>query len=159
MTKPICCKNEEIKIDKDNIWEGDLFGRNKVAEDFTKIITSIEQSFVLSINSSYGSGKTFFLKRWSEELKQKGEVVVFFNAWNCDFVEKPLLPFLYNFIVQLKEQNLINYDLNNDLINCKNVFCTAIKGIIENYSVINIDNLNEHKNADSLKIPKIKTLG
>ena len=53
MTKPICCKNEDMKLNKDNIWEGDLFNRNKVAEDFTKIITSIEQPFVLSINSSY----------------------------------------------------------------------------------------------------------
>lgn len=158
MTKPICCKNEEIEINKDNIWDGDLFSRNKVAEDFTKIITSIEQPFVLSINSSYGSGKTFFLKRWAEELKQKGETVVFFNAWDCDFVEKPLLPFLYNFIEQLKKQGLVKYDLKEDLINCKDVFCTAVKGIIGNYSGINIDDLNEHKNADTLKIPKIKTL-
>lgn len=158
MPKPICFKNEEIEINKDNIWYGDLFSRNKVAEDFTKIITSIEQPFVLSINSSYGSGKTFFLKRWSEELKQKGETVVFFNAWDCDFVEKPLLPFLYNFIEQLKEQGLVKYDLKEDLINCKDVFCTAVKGIIGNYSGINIDDLNEHKNADTLKIPKIKTL-
>ena len=158
MTKPICCKNEEKEISEGNIWEGDLFSRNKVAEDFTKIITSIEQPFVLSINSSYGSGKTFFLKRWAEELKQKGETVVFFNAWDCDFVKKPLLPFLYNFIEQLKEQDLVKYDLKEDLINCKDVFCTAVKGIIGNYSGINIDDLNEHKNADTLKIPKIKTL-
>lgn len=158
MTKPICFKNEEKEINKDNIWEGDLFSRNKVAEDFTKIITSIEQPFVLSINSNYGSGKTFFLKRWAEELKQNGETVIFFNAWDCDFVEKPLLPFLYNFIEQLKEQGLVQYDLKEDLINCKDVFCTAVKGIIGNYSGINIDDLNEHKNADTLKIPKIKTL-
>lgn len=158
MTKPICFKNEEKEINKDNIWEGDLFSRNKVAEDFTKIITSIEQPFVLSINSSYGSGKTFFLKRWAEELKQNEETVIFFNAWDCDFVEKPLLPFLYNFIEQLKEQGLVQYDLKEDLINCKDVFCTAVKGIIGNYSGINIDDLNEHKNADTLKIPKIKTL-
>lgn len=158
MTRPICCKNEEMEINKGNIWEGDLFSRNKVAEDFTKIITSIEQSFVLSINSSYGSGKTFFLKRWAKELKQNGETVIFFNAWDCDFVEKPLLPFLYNFIDQLKEQGLVKYDLKEDLINCKDVFCTAVKGIIGNYSGINIDDLNEHKNADTLKISKIKTL-
>lgn len=158
MTKPICCKNEEIEINKDNIWEGDLFSRNKVAEDFTKIVTSINQPYVLSINANYGSGKTFFLKRWAEELKQKGEKVVFFNAWDCDFVEKPLLPFLYNFIEQLKEQGLIEYDLKEDLMNCKDVFYNAIKGIIGNYSGINIDDLNEHKNADTLKIPRIKTL-
>lgn len=98
------------------------------------------------------------MKRWAEELKKKGEKVVFFNAWDCDFVEKPLLPFLYNFIEQLKEQGLVKYDLKEDLINCKDVFCTAVKGIIGNYSGINIDDLNEHKNADTLKIPKIKTL-
>ena len=59
---------------------------------------------------------------------------------------------------RLKEQGLVKYDLKEDLINCKDVFCTAVKGIIGNYSGINIDDLNEHKNAETLKIPKIKTL-
>ena len=158
MTKAICCKNTEKEVDKDNIWSDDLFERQKVANNFTKIIESIEQPYVLSINSRYGSGKTFFLKRWAEDLKQKGEHVVFFNAWNCDFIEKPLIPFLYNFILQLKEQNLVEYGIQEDLKNCKEVFCIAVKEIIEKYSGLNVDILNDHKNPDTLKLPTIRTL-
>lgn len=158
MTKSICCKNTEKEIDKSNIWSDDLFERQKVANNFTKIIESIEQPYVLSINSRYGSGKTFFLKRWAEDLKQKGEHVIFFNAWNCDFIEKPLIPFLYNFILQLKEQNLIKYGIQEDLKNCKEVFCIAVKEIIEKYSGLNVDILNDHKNPDTLKLPTIRTL-
>ena len=160
MTKPICLKNEEMEINKENIWEGDLFSRNKVAEDFTKIITSIEQPFVLSINSSYGSGKTFFLKRWAEELKQKGETVVFFNAWDCDFVEKPLLPFLYNFIEQLKEQNLVKYDLITDIKNCGDILFTCFKHFIFEGSngILDIDELKQKTDANSMSLPKVENL-
>lgn len=160
MTKTICCKNEEMEINKNNIWEGDLFSRNKVAEDFTKIITSIEQPFVLSINSSYGSGKTFFLKRWSEELKQNGETVIFFNAWDCDFVEKPLLPFLYNFIEQLKEQNLVKYDLITDIKNCGDILFTCFKHFIYEGSngILDIDELKQKADANSISLPKVENL-
>lgn len=160
MTKPICFKNEEMEINKENIWERDLFSRNKVAEDFTKIITSIEQPFVLSINSSYGSGKTFFLKRWAEELKQKGETVVFFNAWDCDFVEKPLLPFLYNFIEQLKEQNLVKYDLITDIKNCGDILFTCFKHFIFEGSngILDIDELKQKTDANSMSLPKVENL-
>lgn len=160
MTKPICFKNEEMEINKDNIWEGDLFSRNKVAEDFTKIITSIEQPFVLSINSSYGSGKTFFLKRWAEELKQNRETVIFFNAWDCDFVEKPLLPFLYNFIEQLKEQNLVKYDLITDIKNCGDILFTCFKHFIFEGSngILDIDELKQKTDANSMSLPKVENL-
>lgn len=160
MTKPICCKNEEVEINKDNIWEGDLFSRNKVAEDFTKIITSINQPYILSINANYGSGKTFFLKRWAEELKQKGEKVVFFNAWDCDFVEKPLLPFLYNFIEQLKQQGLVKYDFNKDVKNSINILSFWFKKLIYKSSLetLNIDDLLEKTCAHSISIPMLKSL-
>lgn len=62
----ICVKNEKLEVNKEDIWQDDLFERKTVAEDFTKIITSISQSFVLSVNAAYGSGKTFFLERWEE---------------------------------------------------------------------------------------------
>jgi hypothetical protein len=154
MTEHICCKNEDnIEIIPDKIWEGDLFSRDKVSCDFTKIIKSIKQPFVVSINSKYGTGKSFFLKRWKEELK-KEEKVVFFNAWDCDFVEKPLLPFLYNFLEQLKEQGMVEYTFKQDAINSGSVIKEAVKEATR--SVFDIDRfLESTKNlcsGDSFRI-------
>lgn len=158
MTIPICYKNEEMPLDCENIWEGDLFQRQELAQNYTKIITSIVQPYVLSINAKYGSGKTFFLKRWSEELKQNGEIVIFFNSWDCDFVDKPLLPFLYNFLEQLKAQGLVKYDLVEDLHNCKDIFCKGLNQILEASSGLDVEILRTYTNADNLKLPKIQTL-
>lgn len=154
MTEPICCKNEDIlEINLDDIWQGDLFAREKVANDFTKIIKSIKQPFVVSVNSKYGTGKTFFLKRWKEELK-KEEKVVFFNAWDCDFIEKPLLPFLYNFIEQLKQQGLVEYSFEKDWENCGEVLIKTGKNLIKAISkdIVDLDELKECRTADSLKV-------
>ena len=45
MTIPICYKNEEMPLDCENIWEGDLFQRQELAQNYTKIITSIVQPY------------------------------------------------------------------------------------------------------------------
>ncbi len=124
-------KNEKPKVNKDNIWEGDLFERETVANDFTKIVTSICQPFVLSVNAPYGSGKSFFLERWEEQLKQAGEKTIFFNAWDYDFVEKPLLPFLHEFLKQLVKAGLVDYDITKDLKDCKDIIVTVSNEMIK----------------------------
>ena len=118
----LCLKNCKKEINENNIWNDDLFGRKTAAEDFSKIVTSITQPFVLSVDASYGSGKSFFLERWKTELFKQGEITVFFNAWSYDFVQNPLVPFIYNFLSQLKEQGVIKYDFNKDINDCLNIF-------------------------------------
>lgn len=160
MTIPACYKNENSDINPTDIWADDLFNRQYTAQFFTKIITSVCQSYVISINSKYGSGKTFFLNRWAEELKQSGEIVITFDSWDYDFVEKPLLPFLYNFLEQLKKQGLVEYDFDTDFQNCKDVIVKCFKNFINVASkgCVNIDDLKKYTNADNIQIPKIQTL-
>lgn len=127
----ICIKNEKLEVNKDKIWEGDLFDREIVANDFSKIITSISQPFVLSVNAPFGSGKSFFLERWEKQLSKDGEKTFIFNAWKCDFVEKPLLPFLYEFLERLKELGLVEYDFEKDLKDCKDILGTTFNEFIK----------------------------
>ena len=149
----ICKKNTKNTVELENIWQGDLFNRKIVANDFSKIITSIDQPFVVSIDAQYGSGKTFFLERWHKELS-KEEVTVFFNAWKCDFIEKPLLPFLYNFLEQLKEQKIVEYSLEKDISDSKSILADIGKKLINVASagVVNIDELNEKSKKGVLEI-------
>lgn len=51
-------------------------------------------TFVLNIRADWGFGKTFFLHRWSKDLQQTNFPVVFFNAWENDFCDDPLIGFI-----------------------------------------------------------------
>lgn len=75
----------------------DKFQRKDFAEQLTKVIKTFypfyKESFVLSLNATYGSGKTTFLKMWQEELHSEHEVI-YINAWETDFDEEPLIPII-----------------------------------------------------------------
>lgn len=94
----ICQKIQDLEIDKQDIWKDDILNRKEVAEDFTRILADAQQPFVVSVDASYGMGKTFFLKRWQEQLRQDGHQVAFFNAWNTDWEKEPLVPFIKTII-------------------------------------------------------------
>lgn len=94
----ICQKIQDLEIDPQDIWKDDILKRKEVAEDFTRILADVEQPFVISIDASYGMGKTFFLNRWREQLKKEGYQVAFFNAWNTDWEKDPMVPFIKTII-------------------------------------------------------------
>lgn len=82
--------------DANNIWEGDLLGRKddgiylqRFIENSYRMDTAHKNSFVLNINSEWGSGKTWFLERFAKQLKQN-HPVVYFDAWKNDFTKDPL---------------------------------------------------------------------
>lgn len=58
---------------------------------------------VLSINSSWGTGKTTFIKMWKSYLDGKNVVSLYFNAWETDFADDPLLAFLGEMNSSLKD--------------------------------------------------------
>lgn len=51
-------------------------------------------TFVLNIRADWGFGKTFFLQHWAKDLEQVGFPVVFFNSWENDFCDDPLIGFI-----------------------------------------------------------------
>lgn len=87
-------KPNPAPIEDDDIWKDDALGREAVASDLTKLILSIQQPFVVSVNGSYGSGKTFLLERWVKQLNKDGQKAIYFNAWETDFSNDPLIAFV-----------------------------------------------------------------
>lgn len=75
-------------------WKDDLLGRSPVANQLARIVETLEAPAVVSVSAEYGMGKTFFAKRWVEMLKSRGKLAVYFNAWQTDFAEDPLLAFI-----------------------------------------------------------------
>lgn len=61
-----------------------------------------DKSYVLNINAGWGTGKSFFLKRWTYELK-KQHPVIYIDAWKNDHASSPLASVTSNIITQLRE--------------------------------------------------------
>jgi len=87
-------------------WADDKLQRKKSAQFLTKYLIGRQahqkSSFVLNINATWGLGKSFFLERWSKDLKDLNHPVIFFNAWENDFSSEPLAAFLSEIEDELK---------------------------------------------------------
>lgn len=81
----------EIEVPENDPFKYDQLGRKDAAEILTHLVGSIEGPCVLSIEARWGTGKTTFLKMWSQYLRQdkQGFPVVEFNAWETDFSGNP----------------------------------------------------------------------
>ncbi len=87
-------KNTNIEIPKDSPFTNDKLERQKIAENLTRLIQSTTQPFVISIEAPWGWGKTTFIEMWKKHLESLGHTCLYFNAWENDFVEDPLIAFV-----------------------------------------------------------------
>lgn len=74
----------------DNEWDGDVLSRKKYSVFLTKYLEDKSEACVININAPWGSGKTFFLQNWFEDIK-KDHPAVYFNAWENDYSNDPLI--------------------------------------------------------------------
>ena len=83
-------------------WLGDLLDRKSTADFLTKYVVKShaqssavgnETGLVIALDAGWGAGKSFFIDRWTEDLKANHPVVSF-DAWKNDFTPDPLLGFL-----------------------------------------------------------------
>jgi len=87
-------KSQDIEIDEENIFLNDKIGREEEIVNLSTLAESLDSPFVLSLNSPWGTGKTTFTRLWVAHLRKSAKSVVYFNAWETDFSEDPLLAFL-----------------------------------------------------------------
>ncbi|KIQ22193.1 hypothetical protein RT99_08325 [Flavobacterium sp. MEB061] len=84
-------KHSEITIDPENPFENCKLDRKKYSQVLTGLINSYSEGFVLAINNKWGTGKTTFIKMWKQDLINNGYKTVYFNAWENDFENNPLV--------------------------------------------------------------------
>uniref|UniRef100_UPI004057C3D8 KAP family P-loop NTPase fold protein n=1 Tax=Candidatus Electrothrix sp. TaxID=2170559 RepID=UPI004057C3D8 len=84
-------KPKDIEIPAENPFENDLLGRKKEIENLSPILIEMESPLVLAIDSSWGTGKTIFVKLWRSHLEAQKISSVYFNAWESDYAEDPLV--------------------------------------------------------------------
>ncbi|MDX7797933.1 P-loop NTPase fold protein [Aeromonas caviae] len=82
----------------------DCLDRSRYAEYLTLYLESQDKRkpFVLNLNSGWGMGKTYFLRRWQHELK-KTNPVIYIDAWKSDHSNDPLMSVISSIIFQLRE--------------------------------------------------------
>ena len=73
-------------------FEQDEIGVKKIADVIEFIIGNLDSMpFVIGLNSSWGTGKTEFLRMWSSQLKANKWNFIAFNSWENDFLDDPLV--------------------------------------------------------------------
>ncbi|WP_052958867.1 KAP family P-loop NTPase fold protein [Pseudomonas marginalis] len=128
------------------VWNDDFMGRQLSSEFLTKYILANDHIKVLNVNSPWGSGKTFFVQRWKEELSKK-HVCVMFNAWETDFSAEPLLALITCIEQQTKDALDITateagrraVDLTTQVL--KKATPLIAKGLLKKYIGVELDDL------------------
>ena len=81
----------ERSVDAANPWQDDKLERKAIAEKLTRIIDGEPGHLTISVHGPWGTGKTFLLKRWRQQLENDKIKCIYFNAWSDDFHGEPLV--------------------------------------------------------------------
>jgi len=71
--------------------EKDIFARKQFAEHLTNLIRNTEDELVIALDAKWGAGKTTFVKMWQGMLTDLNISSIYFDAFENDFIEDPLL--------------------------------------------------------------------
>ena len=89
----------EPEVNPQDPWGDDRLERKEVADRLTSIVRDQEAPFVITVDGRWGTGKTFLLKRWAQDLRNQDPKwqAIYYNAWEDDFADDPLLAILAQF--------------------------------------------------------------
>ena len=96
-------KRFEQEVSPEQPWQDDELDRKQIADRLTNLIRNQQDAFVISIDGPWGTGKTFLLKRWYRSLEEQGFRVIYYNAWEDDFCNDPLLSIIGQLSEHFKE--------------------------------------------------------
>ena len=96
-------KTPDFEIQTEQPYDGDAFDRAKVVEPLIRLIGTLPGNFVIAVDSPWGSGKTVMLKMLQARLSAEKHPCLYFNAWETDFADDPLIAFIGEMDELLKE--------------------------------------------------------
>ena len=102
----LALKIPEPKVDAKKPWGDDKLDRKEIADRLTTIVRGQEAPFVISVDGRWGTGKTFLLKRWQQDLENEGWQAIYYNAWEDDFAGDPLISVTGQLSEHLKKGSL-----------------------------------------------------
>src|SRR5690349_8670282 len=83
-------------------WRGDCLARKGLADFLSSFLLhrynngrrDESEAICFALDGPWGSGKTFFITEWIEDLKNAQHPVILFDAWKNDLSEEPLVGLL-----------------------------------------------------------------
>jgi len=135
--------NELIEIPNDRIYLNDKFDRESEVLNIVELVTKLSNPCNIAIDSSWGTGKTTFLRFLEAELKNRDVKVSYFNAWENDFDKEPFLLILNHIIKQFSEDD-------TEITEIKKVAINVLRSVVINSSKIIVDTISPFKISDRL---------
>lgn len=128
-------KHHELEIQPDTPFANCKLERQQYAEVLTEIVELYSDGFVLAINNEWGTGKTTFVKMWQQHLKNNDFKTVYFNAWENDFDNNPLVAIMSELkpLINSKNKAVFKSVISKGAVLAKNVAPAVIKAIAKKY--------------------------
>lgn len=129
----------------------DFLNRKATADLFTKYLLAQNESKVISVNSAWGTGKTWFVHMWKNDLRDNHQSIIpiYYNAWENDDYEDAFIPLVAEISDQLKINDDSNYGaafrevvgdlivgITNSYIKEKTGFDMDLKGIFHKRKIL-----------------------
>jgi len=92
--------DELVDLDKD------AFNFDSEAEKLAQYLKRGKAPFVAAICGEWGAGKSSFLRFLHKKLKDKDNIVIYFNAWRASLHETPEISFIHELTTQLEKSNI-----------------------------------------------------
>ncbi|SKC51743.1 KAP family P-loop NTPase fold protein [Ohtaekwangia koreensis] len=137
-------KHHEIEVVTDAPFTNCKLNREPYAKVLTEIVNSYADGFVLAINNEWGTGKTTFVKMWRQQLNNEGFQTIYFNAWENDFNDNPLVALMSE--LKPLTKGIINGEkvfksvVEKGAVLTKNVAPAIARSLIKKYIVDAIEN-------------------
>lgn len=139
-------KHHEIEITADNPFGNCKLNREPYAKVLTEVVRSYADGFVLAINNEWGTGKTTFAKMWRQQLKNEGFETIYFNAWENDFNNNPLVALMSELKTltegKIDGEKVFKSVVEKGAVLTKNVVPALARSLIKKY-VVDIDVIDD----------------
>jgi hypothetical protein len=96
--------------------EKDIFQRKNFAEKLSNLIENVSDELVLAIDAPWGEGKTTFVKMWQGMLKEQNIESIYFDAFQNDFLDDPLLALVGEVYSLLDEETETKEEFKNKAV-------------------------------------------
>lgn len=84
--------DHECEYVKEHLWDDAVPGVESYAKNLMQDLIGEDTPCVISLQASFGMGKTFFATRFCEYLNKNGLDCVYLSLWENDYLPTPFLP-------------------------------------------------------------------
>lgn len=126
-------KHHEIEVNPLDPFVNCKLERREYAKVLTAIVKSYADGFVLAINNEWGTGKTTFVRMWEQHLKNDDYNTIYFNAWENDFDNNPLVAIISELesFTELGNKDNFKSLVKKGAVLTKNVLPALLKAVVK----------------------------